>query len=113
MNLAKQGQFNFSFFKVDFQNPKFNIEYLVYRSQDLAQTQQNLAQSHHHTSVTLELPGLFYTNLASLVFHEDVVKYAVEDCIEEVCCAEVEDEDVGDCSHLVVAWQDFNNLNRL
>ena len=56
---------------------------------------------------------LVYKNFALLVFHEDIVKYAVEDCIEEVCCAEVEDEDVGDCSHLVVACQHFNNLNQL
>ena len=29
MNLAKKGQFYFSFFKVDSQNPKFNLEYLI------------------------------------------------------------------------------------
>ena len=28
MNLAKKGQLHFSFFKVDSQNPKFNLEYL-------------------------------------------------------------------------------------
>ena len=27
MNLAKKVQFHFSFFKVDSQNPKFNLEY--------------------------------------------------------------------------------------
>ena len=29
MNLAKKRQFQFSFFKVDSQNPKFSLEYLV------------------------------------------------------------------------------------
>ena len=29
MNLAKNGQFHFLFFKVDSQNQKFNLEYLV------------------------------------------------------------------------------------
>ena len=29
MNLAKKSQFHFSFFKVDSQNPKFNLEYLL------------------------------------------------------------------------------------
>ena len=29
MNLAKKSQFHFSFFKVDSQNPKFNLEYLT------------------------------------------------------------------------------------
>ena len=29
MNLAKKGQFHFSVFKVDSQNPKFYLEYLL------------------------------------------------------------------------------------
>ena len=32
MNLAKTSQFHFSFFKVDSQNPKFNLEYLEHKS---------------------------------------------------------------------------------
>ena len=30
MNLAKKSQFHFSFFKVNSQNPTFNLEYLKY-----------------------------------------------------------------------------------
>ena len=29
MNLAKKSQFHFTFFKVDSQNPKFSLEYLI------------------------------------------------------------------------------------
>ena len=34
-----------------------------------------------------------------LVFHEDKVKDAVEECVYEIRKAEVEDEQVCDCSH--------------
>ena len=35
----------------------------------------------------------------SLVFHEDKVEGTVEECVDEICEAEVEDEQIGDCSH--------------
>ena len=35
MNLDKKGQFHFSFFKVDSQNPKFNLEYLLVKTKNL------------------------------------------------------------------------------
>ena len=54
--------------------------------------------------------ALFVFPTSSLpVFHEYVAEGAVEDCVEEVCNAEVEDEDVGDCSHLVVAWTQYHS----
>ena len=40
--------------------------------------------------------------LKSLVFHEDEVEGAVEDCVDEVCQTQIEDEDVCDSSHLLV-----------
>ena len=36
MNLAKKGQFHFSFFKVDSKNPKFNLEYIISQKQWVA-----------------------------------------------------------------------------
>ena len=39
----------------------------------------------------------------SLVLHEDVAEGAVEDCVDEVCHTEVEDEQVCNGSHPLVA----------
>ena len=39
----------------------------------------------------------------SLVPHEDVAEGAVEDSVEEVSDAHIEDENICNCSHLVIA----------
>ena len=46
MNLAKKGQFNFSFFKADSQNPKFNLKYLTNKSVRKALTQKNALRTN-------------------------------------------------------------------
>ena len=53
----------------------------------------------NYSATHLLIPG---PGIVLPVLHEYITEGAVEDCIEEVCNAEVEDEDVGDCSHLVV-----------
>ena len=37
-----------------------------------------------------------------LIFHENKIEGAVKCCVNQVCQTEIEDEDVGDTSHLLV-----------
>ena len=60
MNLAKKSQFHFSFFKVDSQNPKFNLEYLnPFKSRTHILKKKGL-QTHH------DLPELLLLLLVTL-----------------------------------------------
>ena len=62
--------------------------------------------NHFATHLLIPGPGI-------PVFHEYITEGAVEDCIEEVCNAEVEDEDVGDCSHPVVPCTHKSHVGHL
>ena len=48
----------------------------------------------------------------SLVFHEDKVEGTVEECVDEIREAEVEDEQIGDCSHPPMIWKLKENVTK-
>ena len=72
---------------------------LVIRQKYSPKTQslkQDVLVSRNHGKVILQ------KTFNLLIFHENEIEGAVECCVNQVCQTEIEDEDVGDTSHLPV-----------
>ena len=75
MNLAKKSQFHFSFFKVDSQNPKFNLEYLQHKGKLLWRTLKSPQLGNTSPTSGLTNTTLFRkTNIKDLPFMRRISK---------------------------------------